>query len=516
MVAVNAPVARYLSCLCIILLATYVMLSGKSHAMDGTGENFQVTTSTTQVELGKPIYLELMTNRDSPSLAQVDLAPLQNDFVINQTGEIERELSAGGQKLRLRIYSRVTGKHRLPALVFEGDMSNPQYIEVMQARDPKDNSPIDVRFEFSERPVWLKQQYLVKALFSTKAEVMVLDLPKPDLEGFHALVLHTRSMGEPARKHDVNVFETGWALYADRAGEHTLELPAIRYIRDGVTTHLFYPPRLDIKVRPLPVYLPGTIAVGRFSVSVDAPIYPVLLKQKLNQYQIEIRSKGTMAQDVPELHTLLRNGQAIKNYVASREQTRLSNAGGVQYHTRYTLPFAVNESGLFALPEIHLQYFDPDVGKLSTVKIDAHHYLVVSPWLYYPVLVILLVIIIFLLLRLLKHLIRMLVLVMTYYRVLGSIRRASHAQEIKSALLRIADAEGWPVNLTLLQWQQRWNLRFPQLTQGALAIKLLYKQLYSGKQVELEPVKQDLLRMIVSRMFVLRLLGGAGGLFNLT
>jgi hypothetical protein len=142
------------------------------------------------------------------------------------------------------------------------------------------------------------------------------------------------------------------------------------------------------------------------------------------------------------------------------EKTINPNINGSNGRVQHTIAIKSLSSGKLPLPTLHFQYFDPDKGRLVALDHQPDRPYVISTilrWLIGSSLVGLLTWIC----------IRIISLIRTHYHLrqqrqlaLSRIEHAKSITELRLSLKLIADAEGWPTNLSLRDLEIYWNQTF--------------------------------------------------------
>jgi hypothetical protein len=461
-----------------------------------------VESSARQVELGKPFFIDLRTGIQSSPLANIDLTALKSDFFVREIMDVHYDAVNKQQVLRLKVYPRDKGILTIPSLQFAGQSSSPLTIEISSAIDPKTGKPLEVYFSYDNEPLWAKQQWVVTAGIISDAKIVHLESEQPTLQFFDQIALtpgqHSQA-GDGKFRH-----ETGWVLFPARAGNFELELPAIKYYRDGVNTHNFYPPHLQVTVRPLPVYIPGTVPVGRLSIRLEGPAQPFMISGDLNHYQLQIIGEGIQLADMPVISLQSLEPSETLHYQYIKEAQQELSTHGLSSKVSYRFPFVTAKTGLVTFAEIRLQYFDPVSGRLHSQTFNPES-LVSLPWW--------LAALLFMLVALTAlYIIRLIILffvnkwryLKTCRTVLHTIDKSRDCNDYKTALQLFARAEGWQENLSLQQIKRCWARHIQKTGENLAVFDLLMRSLYRGEKIEIEMIRQQLLSLIYARRRLFR------------
>lgn len=408
-----------------------------------------------RVELGKPLLLTLTWNAVSPSLETINLEALRRDFYVSAPPAAET--LARQQRWTLRLYAYASGEFELPALQFGTAHTRPVTITVTPAIDPKDKTVIEMATHISTTTPWLKQQVRVAVTIINSTPIVVLTTQEPattaaQIQGFTPV--QTAAAREPANRYRHTL---GWHVYPLRQGEQTLGPFMVFYQRDGIRTHQFVLPPLRLEVSPLPSYLPATIPVGRLSLHTTTPPPWWQLTGRLHTLQLRLVAQNMLESDLPDLHQQIRATPALNLHSAQEQQQRLASVDTDLIHHDYQVPYTANNQGLLHFPSVNLQYFDPELSRLQTKTYPGARIVALHGW-FAAILFTALLWSMFCLSRLAIRWLR------RYWRCMQGYRearrllaKAKSAHDIREVLRRVALAEGWPVNMTLSDWQYYWN-----------------------------------------------------------
>lgn len=247
-----------------------------------------IVVSRTTIEYGKALYLDLSSTHSRPSLARIDVSMLERDFVIHNIGDVELDKNGKKQSLQIRLYPRHPGKAVIPSLGYENNKTKQISVNISPAIDPKNGSLITVDINVSSTDIYVRQAVSIQMSVLTGTKILALDVGEVINSEMDIVYLPVTRTGA-----DVTAFtaamtqhQTGWVLYPTTSGQHKIQLPPVKYIRDGVTTHLFYPPGLELNVKSLPAYIPSIMPVGQFELELSASNRLLLVKSKLSYLSI--------------------------------------------------------------------------------------------------------------------------------------------------------------------------------------------------------------------------------------
>jgi len=467
--------------------------------------SFSVTLDTHQVEYGKSVELTLETTRTSPSLDKVSLNGLEKNFVVETGYSAGRDTNVGGQHREVRLYPRHSGSLAIPALHFQELTSQPLTLQVSQAIDHKTNTPIRIMNHIDSQDVWFKQAIKLTMEFETSAPVIVLESEPARIDTIQ--ILQSPVDHRPADNGSNNsLHRIGWILYPTRVGSHQLQLPAIRYIRDGVTTHRFYPPPLKLKVRPLPRYVPTTMPVGNVTLDMRLPDKWFVQAGKLQYLSVLLRGEGIRKQDLPSLEQQFKSTDTIKYYPASTNDKVLLDFSGLTSIREYRIPFVTQTSNVIHPSALRIQYFDPDSGRIVTRQEFPGSVISINRWWVFAGLVLLLAGLWRLYWYLMPKLKTLWLRYQNYLSALATLEQAKSTDAIKAAIQKIAGAESWPTNLTFTAWFKHWRLRHGEDDDLHKVIEHLQQHRYGGESFDFDRSRKQLMHSVLHRYRLLRFL----------
>ncbi len=465
-------------------------------AIPCTAAELSVTTSRQRFELGKSIAVTIKASGINKPLGNIDTSALAHDFVIKEKGDVNQQNNV--QTLSLRLYSRTMGEKTIPALSFAGLESMPVLLTVTPAIDPKTKKPIRLEFEYNKRQIWIKQQWLLRAKLYLDEKYIVLEAPGKKLNGFNIVPIKSKRIDSGVKGNIY--FATGWAVFPYRTGDHTIQLPALKYYRDGINTHRFYPPVVKLNIKPLPSYVPGTMPVGKLHLAVREKQTGFLITNKLGERVVTIKGEGIGLSDLPVYRPKASDSHSIVYYPASGNSWQDTVPDGVTSIFNYTVPFVAPKTGVSSFPQIRLHYFDPETGKIQSTIYNRRSFLTLNYWLLTIVALIGVAIIVWLSKRIYRFTNKYWNFMSAYIRALQAIRRSENHAELKMALQTMAVAEGWSSNMTLLQLKTNLARKFPEVRLSMAGFDGLMQHLYRGDETGFNEIKADMENLCQARL----------------
>lgn len=482
---------RDLLCLCLFLFASTSMAA-----------QLQVQVKQHQLELGKPIWITLHSDQTAVSLDTLDFSAWRRQVALPLAYFVNRNRDNTAQVLRLRVYPYHTGELILPGLQFMHHTSAPLRFTILPARDPVTQAPMDFACTVSGRQAWQQQQVIIGCRLHLHDAYALLTQAAKRQADFRLLPMqvqrHTTGQGRSAQTR----YQLGWVVYAARAGKQVLHLPPIEYVRDGVVTRRFYLAPLHLQVRALPAWLPGTIPVGQVSSTQYRLRHLWLSTGVLSQLQLRVRLSGVAPSLVPDYPAQLHSDRRFTFYRPQRQhQTRVLSSG-VQHELDDSIPLVAHRIGLYRLPDLRLQYFDPVRGTLETRRLQGGTVMIVNGWIKAALGLLLAGVLVWLARRTWFTGAHYWQRFRRYQQALVILDAQSSHDVIRRGMRVMATAEGWRANLSYLQWQACMQRKSPLAK--ALPVAQLNAAVYGRGTVDLALCVEGLRRICRRRRLSLR------------
>ena len=478
---------------CWLTILSMLCLPVSTLAKESTG--LQLSISSKQVELGKPFRITLSSVQTKVSLNDIDLASLLPDFHISDTSD--PEIKNNTQQKKLLIYPRRTGWLSIPGLNFINSTTKAIAVEVTPPIDPKNDTIIDIQSSVSTFKPWKKQEVIVKLEFITRAKIIIFNTP--NAYSSHSKIIPLETLSEPVmyNKQTLTRHVTGWVIYPEQPGSHQLTLPAINLVRDGITTHHFYPPLINLEVKNLPVYIPSSMPVGKLDFDIIKKPTSALFTNNLGQLQFRLSGYGNTPASLPALNSQLKSTEAISIYPPEITEKRHGTKNGVRSEAIYDINFKINQQGIHPFGNINLPYFDPENGTINSLTKNIGTIFSVHPWVVFIASILVSAFLIRAMMKSWQWITNKWQTYRHYQTALGQIRKACNPQNMKNCLNLIAKAEDWPANLTIRQWYSH-----SQAIQGDVSIQELTRleqTLYRNEEQDMERLKADLIKLCYQR-----------------
>jgi hypothetical protein len=349
----------------------------------------------------------------------------------------------------------------------------------------------------SSTTVWQRQQVIVSIEVRTPQRFADLEAAPWTPAGFEVVPLPASRERGQVPDDPAETLRMGWALFPLAAGNRTVELPAVRYMRNGVARRVFALPLLHLEVQDLPPYLPPTIPVG--VVALDSAILgsPVLRTGAVADWRVRLSSDELPPWRLPAVLRQVRSDTVLKAFSAHSDRTMAPDLLGVHGEAVHQIPLKPLRSGLLDLPTLRVQYFDPHTGRLTVLTGARERHLVLGLWW--------------------RFLLGALALSGGYVllqragrwwlarsrrrsqrrEALALLSAAGTPKELREALMALGRSEGWPSNLSLATWLTNWQTRFVEAPGLADTLQQLSVGCYDSRRpVDCEALRDELLARI--------------------
>lgn len=441
---VNRMISRYITS---ILLTGLFLLTTCLHA----ASSFTATFSAKEVELGKAITLVLSTSGTKPALNSIKLNILETYFHVNTSADVEFNEQTGRQTWKLRLTPYNTGKIKLPSLLFNNEHNQAITLTVTEAIDKKTGTPIRLLAHVSSKQPWMREQVLFSVHLKTNMPRAQLKLTSATVENAIVEQLDIHHGYIDTDPHLPHHYKTGWAVFPLASGKIKVTLPAVELIRDGVTTHHFYPAPLELDVQALPLYIPATIPVGKIELSNEHSIRYVL-QNSLDDYKLSLTGQNILLRNLPEITNQINSNQAIRVYPETTKTIQTNTYNGITSRINYVIPVKALAQGHSRLDDIRLTYFDPVSGTLKTHYQPNLILLSINTWLAWLFTIVALILSGYALLKLIQWLLRFREKIISYSTAIVSLQLPCTPEELKTAISLMSRAEGYSANVTLQSW----------------------------------------------------------------
>ena len=480
---------KQLKILCLILLLYPVLAVAKP--------SLEIELRQATVEYGRPVYLKIIAEGLKADLSLLQLDPLSAQFaidsrdfeseIIQQNKEVQQQqnkekgsAAITRQILRLKMYPRQTGKLLIPAFTLDKISSDEKELTIIDASNKGTNILLDSNLSSTE--VWQREQILVSLTLSTAEEFATIKPGDMPVDGIEITALPVKRLWTENENGGKSTITAGWSLLPLRPGSSEIKLPPIEYHLSGVVRRVFHLPKVKLKVRPLPSYLPPTIPVGKIDIhssikAENSTSAGLLYTDDLAYWNISIESKSLTPYWLPPILRQIQSSDSIQFFPATSHRSMQPDNMGVHGRVNHTIPFKPLENGFTNLPSLKIQYFDPATGRLETLVHPAEKPFSAGIISRLLAVLLLAVIILTLLIAIFRHLRKQIRYRKLHQQAMERIRLANTPRDVVTGLRLAGVAEGWPANLSLTDWLTRWKKKYqsdPELDQTLESLALLH------------------------------------------
>ena len=331
----------------------------------------------------------------------------------------------------------------------------------------KGQDDLQIKISLSKEKVWQREQVTISLTIITKDTLARLASDDFEQNGFSIITLDQEGVEKEGKLH----IKKEWIVYPFLAGEQLIKLPRIRYRPNSGRPITLELPQKILTVLRLPIYVSPTMPVGKIELESDWKHGRVIAANTLYQWQISAKVKQVAPQTMPAISRLLRSSESlqvlpIKTKILTSEALISDNdmvssrtEGDVFKQIIYQVPIKAIGFGQLELPEVAIQYFDPNSGKLKKTRLKYPYILVINQWLIGLAVIALLTGCIFIIRKTLPNLQALNLKRKLKREALSSLASANNYQEIRNALYLYAKAMGWGENITLDQFAQNLNIK---------------------------------------------------------
>ena len=422
----------------------------------------KLVLDNTQVELGEPISSTVYGINLSREILLTDLQILNSNFGIIVEEEVEtiqdsRWPDQHVQVLHFELYPRNSGTIKVEQLNIEDNYSKLRSVTVNHGVVKGKN--IGIQTSVSTNNPWERQQVLFELEISTPELFASLSTEDTIKTPGHEIVAlpsskrrTTNSKGE-----QFSVLKMAWAIFPLIPGKHHIALPKIHYNLSGQVRRHYFLPDLQLNTRALPPYVPPTMPIANIAISSSVNASSPLDTDSLFYWQITIKSAALKPYWLPPVLHQISSNEELSYLQIESERTMQPDKNGVHGQVTHHLPFKAKQSGIISLPELRLQTFDPNSGRLTTVIHPSQQFFVLSQSWRWLLVAIFALFLFWILKRLLQY------LSLKWERnkkrkfAIEKIQQSQDAQALRSAIKFLGEAEGLPHNLSLSEWADSYR-----------------------------------------------------------
>ena len=312
---------------------------------------------------------------------------------------------------------------------------------------------IKIKLKQSAQHVWQREQVLLTLEIKTDDPFSRLEVQNFQQKGFSIIPFKQQRL----EKKDHTLLSITWALFPFVAGEHILELPRVRYRpnRGRIQTLELQEP--SIQVRRLPVYVPPTMPVGEISLKNSWDDGWLVGTNNLLEWKVRLEGNAVAKQTMPPITRQLVSTDSLQFFPVQNTLESVKSGGGVKYQQHYKVPLKPLNNGLVELPDITVQYFDPQKGKLQSASLVIPRVVALSNWLIWLIGFVLLVIASLLAIYLFNVVKTITIRASKKKQALKLLASSENYHDIRNSINQLSKAYGWDENLSLSNFISLWE-----------------------------------------------------------
>ncbi len=357
----------------------------------------------------------------------------------------------------------------------------------------------NVEAKLSSTNVWQRQQVILSVEATTTDEFARLETQALELSNFEVIELPYTTLNSETEKNKRTI-KVGWILFPLVAGRYEIELPKIYYRPSSGQRQKLKLPVKVLNVKVLPSYVPPTMPVGKVMIenSLESGKFGRLHTTKtLTNWNIKVITNGVLPQTMPPVLRQIKMNPALEILPETTLQSISKTFAGFENTAHYQLPIKALKSGKLSLPQLSIQYFDPQDNMLKKVNSQPPKHWALNRYLQ---LLLAMLVLMFILLALFKGYKKISAMVRKQKNIRQAktkIKQAGNTTELRNALKHYAQVNGWQENSTLEQWLRNWQSQNGENNKIASVLEHLQSvQFEEVSSYYLDDIKMELLKSL--------------------
>jgi hypothetical protein len=355
------------------------------------------------------------------------------------------------------------------------------------------NTPV-IKLSQSAQQVWQRQQVLITLEVITDDPFARLEVDSFKQQGFSIIPFDLQRV----ESNKQTILTLKWAIFPFVSGKHLLQLPRVRYRPNSGRKQTLALKTPSLTVRRLPVYVPPTMPIGKIELVSYWDEGWLVSTGELLEWKLKVIGNGVAEQTMPPLSRQLTSNQSAKIFLLKSTKSTFKTDAGINQQKFYTIPLKASNSGLLNLPNIEVQYFEPNSGKLEKVFLNPPFTLALNKWLQIFIIISFVVLLGVLITIGFKNLKRVYRKRKKQKQALHKLSQATDYAQIRTALNQFTSAKGWGENLALERLpmlhahQGEKSTRLKDTVNKLQAIEFSQQ----GSNVEITEVINDLIKIL--------------------
>jgi hypothetical protein len=314
-----------------------------------------------------------------------------------------------------------------------------------------------VNLSLSKDRVWQREQVIVTLEVDSDDRLSRLDAEDFEQDGFSIVPLDLKIV---KNNNSVKLIKQ-WIVFPYLANQQLLELPRIRYRPNSGRPVELKLPKLSLSVRPLPIYVPPTMPVGKVSLKANWQNSLIIPARKMYQWEISAASNQVSPQTLPAISRQLLSTKKTQILPIQRTIETIKNDTGISHQQSYQIPIKAMTMGWLNLPRVEVQYFDPETGKLQKTSLKQPIALVLNRWLLWLATLVLFALLLLMTIYFLPKFKRLYMRKKQKQQALESLTTANDYQQIRDSLRLLSLVNGNSTNITLEQFVRQYETKHP-------------------------------------------------------
>lgn len=356
-----------------------------------------------------------------------------------------------------------------------------------------------VEAKLSSTNAWQRQQVILSIEATTDDEFARLETQALDLSDFEVIELPYTALKSETEKNDRTI-KVGWILFPLVAGRYEIELPKMYYRPSSGQRKKLKLPAKILNVKALPSYVPPTMPIGKVVIenSLETGKFGRIHTTKtLTNWNVKVITNDVLPQTIPPVLRQIKMNSALEVLPETSKQSITKTFAGLENTTHYQLPIKALKSGRISLPELNIQYFDPQDNTLKKALSNPPKHWALNSYLQLLLVIVMLMLVLLALFKAYKKISVYMKKQQNIRHAKNKIQQAKNTTELRDALKHYAQANGWQENSTLEEWLRNWQLQNGENSKMALALAHLQSvQFEEDSSYYIDDVKAGLLKSL--------------------
>jgi len=354
-----------------------------------------------------------------------------------------------------------------------------------------------VKLSLSKEVVWQREPVTVTLEVVSNDTLSRLDSKKFEQDGF-TILAYEQQIKEEKNKQ---ILRLKWAVFPLMLDNNTKKveilLPRIRYRPSSGRPITLDLKALSLTVKPLPLYVPPPMPVGKVSLQSEWNHGRFIYSKKLFNWSVISKSLNVAPQTLPALSRYFKNTEEL-TFLPFRKSSKIEKKQqGINTHQHYQIPIKAVAVGRLNLPNIAVQYFNPETGLIEKTSISIPVVMVINHWLLAILGFALLLLLAFVWLKAISRVKGILKRRTQIKQALQALKSANSYSKIQSALMQYALAKKGKNNISLGQFVKSCDLnKKDQLALEALIEKLQLSEFSLRENKQSTKIAADLFEIL--------------------